>query len=132
MSSKQTLTDWNSDLFDCCQDRSSCCYGFFCCPCLACSVAGKFGENRCLPLCDICSSAFGIPLFSPPAALSLSITCSPAVWTASKIPLIAPPAALSLRAGIRNRYGVKGSLCEDIIASCCCLWCTWCQMHREL
>lgn len=32
---------------------------------------------------------------------------SPAVLTAFGIPLFAPPAALSLRVGIRNRYGVK-------------------------
>ncbi|XP_051929479.1 cornifelin homolog [Hippocampus zosterae] len=111
MSPKQALTEWDSGLLDCCQDKGSCCYGFFCCPCLACSVAGTFGENRCLPLCDM---------------------LSPAVLTAFGIPLFAPPAALSLRVGIRNRYGVKGSMCNDILSSCFCMWCTWCQMHREL
>ncbi|XP_028443995.1 cornifelin homolog A isoform X3 [Perca flavescens] len=86
------------------------CYGFWCCPCLACTVSGRFGENRCLPLCDI---------------------CSPAILAALGIPLCAaPPAGLSLRAAMRNRYGIKGSLCKDIAVSCFCGWCNWCQMHR--
>uniref|UniRef100_A0A3P8SPQ3 Plac8 onzin related protein 1 n=1 Tax=Amphiprion percula TaxID=161767 RepID=A0A3P8SPQ3_AMPPE len=87
------LTNWNTGLFGCCEDMSSCCYGFWCCPCLACTVAGKFDENRCLPLCDI---------------------CSPSV------------------VGIRHKYGIKSSLCKDIATSCVCVWCSYCQMHREL
>ncbi|GLD49737.1 cornifelin-like protein [Lates japonicus] len=82
----QTLTDWSNGLFDCFEDASTCCYGFWCCPCLACTVSGKFGENQCLPLCDM---------------------CSPAVMAACGIPLFVPPAALSLRASMRNRYGIK-------------------------
>uniref|UniRef100_A0A3Q2XWG8 Cornifelin homolog B-like n=1 Tax=Hippocampus comes TaxID=109280 RepID=A0A3Q2XWG8_HIPCM len=78
-------------------DRQFCfcsgCYGFWCCPCLACTVAGRYGENRCLPLCDIF--------------------------------------ILSLRANMRGKYGIKGSMCNDILSSCFCMWCTWCQMHRE-
>ncbi|XP_044055420.1 cornifelin-like [Siniperca chuatsi] len=105
------LTNWNTGLFGCCEDTSSCCYGFWCCPCLACTVSGTFGENRCLPLCDI---------------------FSPAITAACGLPLCAPPAGLSLRAAMRNRYGVKGSLCKDIATSCVCSWCSWCQMHREL
>ncbi|XP_077390984.1 cornifelin-like isoform X2 [Festucalex cinctus] len=104
-------TDWNSHLLDCCEDCSTCCYGFWCCPCLACTVAGKFGENRCLPLCDI---------------------ISPAIFVIFDIPLFVPPAALSLRASMRNRYNIKGSLCKDVVISCFCMWCSWCQMQREL
>ncbi|XP_035863198.1 cornifelin-like [Sander lucioperca] len=108
----QPLKDWSSGLCDCFENSSTCCYGFWCCPCLACTVSERFGENRCLPLCDI---------------------CSPAILAALGIPLCAaPPAGLSLRAAMRNRYGIKGSLCKDILASCFCGWCNWCQMHREL
>ncbi|XP_035504236.2 cornifelin [Scophthalmus maximus] len=105
------LTDWHSGLFDCFESTSTCCYGFWCCPCLACTVAGKYGENRCLPLCDM---------------------FSPAITAAVGLPLCVPPAAVTLRASIRARYGIKGSLCKDIAASCFCMWCSWCQMHREL
>lgn len=26
----------------------------------------------------------------------------------------------------------QGSLCKDMAISCFCVWCSWCQMHREL
>ncbi|XP_026003426.1 cornifelin-like [Astatotilapia calliptera] len=108
---EKPLIDWDSGLLDCFEDASTCCYGFWCGPCLTCTVAGRFGENNCLPLCDICccvvSAVFGLPIFPPPAVLSL-------------------------RAAMRNRYGIKGSLCKDIAISCCCATCSWCQMHREL
>ncbi|XP_028300351.1 cornifelin homolog [Gouania willdenowi] len=108
---EHNLTNWDSDLCSCCQDVSSCCYGFWCCPCMACTVAGNFGENRCVPLCDI---------------------FSPSVLSACSIPLFTPPAVLSLRVGIRHKFGIKGSICNDIATSCVCMWCSWCQMHREL
>ncbi|KAM9795862.1 cornifelin homolog B-like [Syngnathus typhle] len=111
MESGPALTEWNTDLMDCFESASTCCYGFWCCPCMACTVAGRYGENRCLPLCDI---------------------LSPALCVICEIPLVVPPAVLSLRANMRSKYGIKGSLCKDVIASCFCMWCSWCQMHREL
>ncbi|XP_057697729.1 placenta-specific gene 8 protein-like [Corythoichthys intestinalis] len=107
----QSLVNWHSGLCDCFESASTCCYGFWCCPCLACTVAGKYGENRCLPLCDV---------FAPAAFASCGIPC------------FVPPAVLSLRASMRGRYGIKGNLCKDILASCFCVWCSWCQMHREI
>uniref|UniRef100_A0A3Q3AIY4 Secreted protein n=1 Tax=Kryptolebias marmoratus TaxID=37003 RepID=A0A3Q3AIY4_KRYMA len=55
-------------------------------PYLTCSVSGRFVENYCLPLCDI---------FSP----AVAVICD--------VPLFAPPAALSLRSAFRNKYGIK-------------------------
>ncbi|CAK6971336.1 cornifelin-like [Scomber scombrus] len=60
------------------------------------------------------------------------LDCFEEASTFSGIPLFVPPAALSLRASIRNKNRIKGSLCKDIAASCFCMWCSWCQMHREL
>uniref|UniRef100_A0AAX7V0N8 Plac8 onzin related protein 6 n=1 Tax=Astatotilapia calliptera TaxID=8154 RepID=A0AAX7V0N8_ASTCA len=108
---EKPLTDWDSGLCDCFEDAHTCCYGFWCGPCLACTVSGRFGENYCLPLCDILGSA---------------------ALAACGIPLCVPPAVLSVRAAMRNRYGIKGSLCKDIAVSCFCALCSWCQMHREL
>uniref|UniRef100_A0A8C5G1J1 Uncharacterized protein n=1 Tax=Gouania willdenowi TaxID=441366 RepID=A0A8C5G1J1_GOUWI len=105
------LIDWNAGLFDCFEDVSTCCYGFWCCPFLMCTVSGRLGENTCLPLYDIIT----------PACLSFF-----------RIPLFFPPAGISMRASMRNRYGIKGSLCKDIAAGCCCSCCSWCQMYREL
>ncbi|XP_026179062.1 cornifelin-like [Mastacembelus armatus] len=107
----QSMSDWDSGFCDCFEDANTCCYGFWCCPCLACTVSEKFGENRYLPLCDI---------------------LGPAAFAGCGIPLVVPPAGLSLRAAIRNRYNIKGSLCKDIAAVSLCSWCSWWQMHREL
>uniref|UniRef100_A0A3B3UZR7 Cornifelin homolog A-like n=1 Tax=Poecilia latipinna TaxID=48699 RepID=A0A3B3UZR7_9TELE len=98
----QPLIDWDSDLCDCCEDAQTCCYGFWCGPCLACTVSGRFGESRWLPLCDMC------------------------------VDKMISPAALSLRVAMRHKYGIKGSLCKDIVATSCCPICVWCQMYREL
>ncbi|TDH08793.1 hypothetical protein EPR50_G00101440 [Perca flavescens] len=108
---EQPLIEWSSGLFDCFEDVGTCCYGFWCCPCLAITVSERFGESRCLPCCDI---------------------CTPAISACCGIPMCVPPAVLSLRAAMRNRYGIKGSLCKDIAAACFCGTCSWCQMHREL
>uniref|UniRef100_A0A8C6UC20 Cornifelin n=1 Tax=Neogobius melanostomus TaxID=47308 RepID=A0A8C6UC20_9GOBI len=70
------------------------CYGFWCGPCLACTVSGRMKELYCLPLF--------------------------------------PPVVYGMRVAMRNRYKIKGSLLNDLFASWCCAWCSWCQMHREL
>uniref|UniRef100_A0A8C9YGG5 Cornifelin n=1 Tax=Sander lucioperca TaxID=283035 RepID=A0A8C9YGG5_SANLU len=108
----QPLKDWSSGLFDCGENASTCCYGFWCCPCLACTVSEKFGENRCLPLCDMVGPAITALIFGIPVGA-------------------VPPAGLSLRAAMRTRYAIEGTLCRDIVISCFCGWCNWCQMHRE-
>lgn len=108
----QPVTEWSTGLLSCCDNCSSCkdlskllkhlfpfgverllnsacfpgCYGFWCCPCLACTVSGMVGENHCLPLCDM---------------------FSPAILSSCGVPLFIPPALLSLRVGIRHKYGIK-------------------------
>ncbi|KAG8429199.1 hypothetical protein GDO86_018076, partial [Hymenochirus boettgeri] len=43
-------TQWNSDIFDCCDDMGVCLCGTFV-PCiLACKVASDYGECCCLPM----------------------------------------------------------------------------------
>nr|XP_033477860.1 cornifelin homolog A-like isoform X2 [Epinephelus lanceolatus]XP_033477861.1 cornifelin homolog A-like isoform X2 [Epinephelus lanceolatus] len=56
----------------------------------------------------------------------------PAITAACGLPLCAPPVALALRVGIRHKYGIQGSICKDVATSCFCMWCSWCQMHREM
>ncbi|XP_053286768.1 cornifelin homolog A-like [Pleuronectes platessa] len=105
------MTQWNSDLFDCCVDPKVCCNGFWCCCCNACSVSEQFGQHPCLPMCDI---------------------CTPACTECFGLPCCIPPAGLSLRVAIRYKYGIKGTLFKDIMVSSVCMWCSWCQMRREL
>uniref|UniRef100_A0A672S2N1 Cornifelin homolog B-like n=1 Tax=Sinocyclocheilus grahami TaxID=75366 RepID=A0A672S2N1_SINGR len=33
---------------------------------------------------------------------------------------------------VRYKYHIGGSICEDIMMTCCCIWCSWCQMSREI
>uniref|UniRef100_A0A8C8EIB0 Cornifelin n=1 Tax=Oncorhynchus tshawytscha TaxID=74940 RepID=A0A8C8EIB0_ONCTS len=87
------------------------CYGFWCCPCFACSTTGVFGESTCLPLVDI---------------------IGPACMLAFGVPIIVPPASLSMRVAVRHKYGIQGSLFEDILVSCFYACCLWCQMAREI
>uniref|UniRef100_A0A8C7WY22 Uncharacterized protein n=1 Tax=Oryzias sinensis TaxID=183150 RepID=A0A8C7WY22_9TELE len=86
------------------------CYGCWCGPCLACTVSGRFGERYCLPMLDISTTGSQI----------------------LPIPAFVPPVAVSMRAAMRSRYGIKGSIAADIAASYYCAPCSWCQMHREL
>ncbi|XP_076875531.1 placenta-specific gene 8 protein-like [Brachyhypopomus gauderio] len=107
----QMTSKWNSGLCDCCMEMKSCCYAFWCCPCFACSTTADFGEGLCLPLIDI---------------------LGPGMLAACGVAVCVPPVTLSMRTAVRNKYGIKGSLFEDIMISCCCIWCSWCQMHREI
>ncbi|KAL6472144.1 hypothetical protein MHYP_G00183320 [Metynnis hypsauchen] len=105
------ITSWSTGLCHCCQDMSSCCYAFWCCPCFACSTTAKFGENTCLPLVDI---------------------CGPGIMAAFGMAVCVPPVTLSMRVAIRHKYQISGDICEDIAISCFCIWCSWCQMNREI
>ncbi|KAJ0065518.1 hypothetical protein NL108_012778 [Boleophthalmus pectinirostris] len=105
--------EWSTALLDCFEDSATCCYGFWCGPCLSCTVSGRMKECYCLPLCDYCNPAVGIGccLGAPPCI---------------------PPAAFGLRVALRHKYKIKGSILNDLCVSWCCPMCSWCQMHREL
>uniref|UniRef100_A0A3B3BMG6 Plac8 onzin related protein 6 n=1 Tax=Oryzias melastigma TaxID=30732 RepID=A0A3B3BMG6_ORYME len=118
----RTETEWNTALLDCFEDPRTCCYGFWCGPCLACTVSGRFRELYCLPACDV------LALLSQLMGVPLCVLASPIFG----ITISVPPVAVSMRAAMRNRYGIKGSIAEDVAASCFCWWCAWCQMYREL
>ncbi|XP_028852302.1 cornifelin homolog [Denticeps clupeoides] len=95
----QTSNQWSTGICDCCEDMSSCCFGFWCFWCFACKTTNDLGECLCLPLLDL----FGI----------------------------IPPITISMRATMRQRYGIQGSICNDCVNSFFCGPCVWCQMSRE-
>ncbi|XP_066537477.1 cornifelin homolog B-like [Hoplias malabaricus] len=43
-----------------------------------------------------------------------------------------PPVTLAMRASLRERYGIQGSICNDCVYSVFCCPCVWCQMSREM
>lgn len=47
------------------------------------------------------------------------------------LPLL-PGSTFALRVGIRERYKIRGSVCEDWAAVCCCYPLAVCQMIREM
>ncbi|XP_043929138.1 cornifelin-like [Protopterus annectens] len=72
----------------------------------------------CLP-CFACSTAdrFGECL------------CLPLLdYTSGHIPAV----SLSIRVAARERYRIKGSICNDCCMICWCNWCSWCQVAREI
>ncbi|MBN3289487.1 CNFN protein, partial [Polypterus senegalus] len=97
-------SNWSTGLCNVCADISVCCCGLFCMPCLQCQTTSNFGEGCCLPLLDPCILS----------GSSLS------------------PVSLAMRAAIRERYGIQGSICDDCCVLCCCFYCAWCQMAREV
>ncbi|XP_053319161.1 cornifelin homolog [Spea bombifrons] len=99
---------WTTDMCDCCDDCGICCCALWCFPCMMCNTVSEFGECMCLPLMDpFCMGYLG---------------CSS----------LCPPITLAMRAAVRERYKIKGSICDDSVRSCCCYSCSWCQMAREI
>ncbi|XP_056408197.1 cornifelin homolog B-like isoform X1 [Hyla sarda] len=100
--------EWSSGVCDCCQDMGICCCAFWCLPCFQCKTVSDFGECLCLPLLDPgCLGYFGTTL-----------AC--------------PPISLAMRAAVRERYRIKGAICDDCCMLYCCFSCSWCQMAREI
>ncbi|KAM9332236.1 cornifelin homolog B-like [Pholidichthys leucotaenia] len=43
-----------------------------------------------------------------------------------------PPITMSMRVSMRQRYGIRGTMCVDCVYSTFCTACIWCQMSREM
>ncbi|XP_068128071.1 cornifelin homolog [Hyperolius riggenbachi] len=104
----QDMGMWGSGVCDCCDDMGICCCAFWCFPCFQCSTVSNFGECLCLPLLDPSCAAY----------CGTSTVC--------------PPVAMAMRAAVRERYKIRGSICDDCCTLYCCLTCSWCQMAREI
>ncbi|XP_069807447.1 cornifelin homolog [Dendropsophus ebraccatus] len=100
--------EWSTGVCDCCDDMGICCCAFWCFPCFQCKTVSDFGECICLPIMD--PGCFGY--------IGTSAVC--------------PPISMAMRAAVRERYRVRGSICDDCCSLYCCFSCTWCQMAREI
>ncbi|XP_041444945.1 placenta-specific gene 8 protein-like [Xenopus laevis] len=109
----QTVTvsqsnNWNTGICDCCDDCGICCCALWCFPCLQCKTVNDFKECLCLPLLD----PFWVGYCG----------CGTAC----------PPISMAMRASVRERYRISGSICDDCCMLCWCYSCSWCQMAREI
>ncbi|XP_075061080.1 cornifelin homolog [Mixophyes fleayi] len=105
---QMNANNWASGVCDCCDDIGICCCALWCFPCFQCKTANDFGECVCLPLLDpICAGYIGN-----------SLMC--------------PPVSMAMRAAVRERYRIPGSICDDCCTLYWCLSCSWCQMAREI
>ncbi|XP_034407018.1 cornifelin homolog B isoform X2 [Cyclopterus lumpus] len=43
-----------------------------------------------------------------------------------------PPINMSMRVSMRQRYGIKDTMCKDCLYATFCAPCSWCQMSREM
>ncbi|XP_068128078.1 cornifelin homolog [Hyperolius riggenbachi] len=96
---------WSSGICDCCEEMGICCFAFWCFPCFQCATVSDHGECLCLPLLDTGCGGF---------------------------PATIPPISLAMRASVRERYKIHGSIFNDCCMMCWCLSCSWCQMAREI
>ncbi|XP_068128084.1 PLAC8-like protein 1 isoform X2 [Hyperolius riggenbachi] len=83
-----------------------CCFAFWAFPCFQCATVRDHGECMCLPLLD--------------------------TGCGGTVPVTIPPISLAMRASVRERYKIHGSIFNDCCMTCWCLSCSWCQMAREI
>ncbi|KAK1896631.1 DIS3-like exonuclease 1 [Dissostichus eleginoides] len=110
------LTDWNTGLFDCCEDTSTCCYGFAAALVWLAQFQGSL-ERTVVSHYVTCSP----PLSQPPAACRC--VRLPQRWlygsafdtdTVSRVPFVttsrvpvSPPPVMSVPAGFMVQTGVR-------------------------
>ena len=94
---------FNNDVFDCCGDCTSC-WKAMCCPCIInADVARSIGDSGACWCC-------------------LSILCG--FWS--------PCLICYQRGNLRNRLGITGSACSDLMVAFFCACCVLVQMDREV
>uniref|UniRef100_A0A3Q3WG35 Uncharacterized protein n=1 Tax=Mola mola TaxID=94237 RepID=A0A3Q3WG35_MOLML len=83
-------SDFQTSMFDCCDDCGTCWYAMMCLPCIGCSIASDMDE------CCLCGLG------------------------------------MSIRSVYRAKYNIRGSLCQDFLATSCFRCCAVCQLKRDI
>ncbi|XP_070619872.1 cornifelin [Erythrolamprus reginae] len=81
-------------------------------------------------LCDCCSD-LGICLCATFIPCVLACRVSEQAGETCCLPFL-PGSMIALRTGVRGKYQIEGSICEDWVVMACCPLCGLCQMAREL
>ncbi|XP_068437130.1 cornifelin homolog B-like [Clinocottus analis] len=83
----------------------------------------------CLEADECCLGFWCCPCFACSTSRSLGHgLCLPLLDVCGVI----RPITTSMRVHVRQRYGIRGSVCTDCLSSCFCVPCVWCQMSREM
>jgi len=98
--------EWNEQLFGCCDDLGSCCYGYWCLPCLFGSNTEKIDDSNCVLMC--CAYC----------CLAQCYLCWIPHWLK--------------REKLRNKFGLKEDPCGDCPVTLFCGPCAVCQEAREM
>uniref|UniRef100_A0A3P8YTA4 Plac8 onzin related protein 1 n=1 Tax=Esox lucius TaxID=8010 RepID=A0A3P8YTA4_ESOLU len=84
--------------------------------------------NCCSDICTCCSATWCFPVLQCQTAAQFG-------WCMC-LPMLDPCTCCAisccLRSSMRERYGIRGSLCADVGCVLCCYTLTWCQMAREV
>ncbi|KAJ7304007.1 hypothetical protein JRQ81_011525 [Phrynocephalus forsythii] len=81
-------------------------------------------------LCDCCSD-MGICLCGTFVPCVLACRVSEQAGECCCLPYL-PGTLIALRTGVRERYHIEGSICDDWVVMACCPLCGLCQLAREL
>ncbi|XP_066495168.1 cornifelin isoform X2 [Tiliqua scincoides] len=81
-------------------------------------------------LCDCCAD-MGICLCATFVPCILACRVSEQAGECCCLPYL-PGTLIALRTGVRERYHIEGSICEDWMVMACCPLCGLCQLSREL
>ncbi|XP_054481443.1 cornifelin homolog B-like [Anoplopoma fimbria] len=83
----------------------------------------------CLDMKDCCLAFWCCPCFACRTSRRLGqCLCLPLLDVCGCV----RPITMSMRVSIRQRYGIRGSLCRDCLCSSFCPSCVWCQITREI
>ncbi|XP_059573940.1 cornifelin homolog [Alligator mississippiensis] len=93
------------------------------------SVGALPGGAWSSELCDCCSDV-GTCLCGALVPCILASRVSERFGQTCLLPCL-PGALVALRTGIRERYRIEGSVCDDWLVMVCCLPCGLCQLSRE-
>uniref|UniRef100_A0AAY4BNA9 Plac8 onzin related protein 2 n=1 Tax=Denticeps clupeoides TaxID=299321 RepID=A0AAY4BNA9_9TELE len=134
----QTSNQWSTGICDCCEDMSSC-------ECLHGCVFACWYKHwtrqsglllHLLYMYNFKTQKFSVGCFGFWCFWCFACKTTNDLGECLCLPLldlfgIIPPITISMRATMRQRYGIQGSICNDCVNSFFCGPCVWCQMSRE-